>query len=102
MNSPEQMTRIVNGKRYSVKTAALLASNCYWDGSNWERNGRNLFLYRAPNGGYFTVSLTQWQGERDILEPVDLATAITLYENDLPEHDVSYEEAFPGVEVTEA
>ncbi len=79
-----------------------MCESCYWDGSNFERHGRNTWLYRTPGGRYFTVTKTQWQGERDILTPVDLEEAIRLYEQDLPEHDVDYEDAFPDVEVVEA
>lgn len=43
MNAPENMTRIVDGKRYSVATATLIADNVYWDGNNHERSGRNTF-----------------------------------------------------------
>lgn len=101
MNVPENMERIVNGKKYSVKNATLLASDCYWDGSNFERGGRNTYLYRTPNGAYFTVNLTMWQGERDTLEPISQGEAIELFES-LPEQEVNYAEAFPGVKVEDA
>ena len=101
MNAPTDMTRIVNRTRYDVATATLLASDCYWDGSNFERGGRNRFLYRTPNGRYFLVSLTQWQGEQDTLEPVDLDTAISLYEGPLTEHEELYAAAFPDVAIEE-
>ena len=48
------------------------------------------------------MTLTQWQGERDELRPVDLDDALALYEGPLTEHEVSYEEAFPDVEVEDA
>lgn len=99
---PSKMTRIVNRKRYSTETATLIASDEYWDGSNWERHGRNCFLYRTPGGEYFTVRLTQWQGERDTLEPITQEEAIRLFENELSEHQVNYSEAFPDVEVKDA
>ncbi len=102
MKPPENFTRIVDRKRYSVKTATLLAGDDYWDGHNFERHGRNTFLYRTPGGAYFTVMLTQWQGEQNTLEPVTLEEAISLYEGSLSEHEVSYAEAFPGVEVKDA
>jgi len=102
MKPPENMVRIIGGKRYSVKTATLIASDDYWDGNNWERRGRNEFLYRTPNGAYFTVNLTQWQGERDTLIPVNQEDAIDLYEGNLTEHAVTYAEAFPGIEVVDA
>lgn len=102
MEVPENMERIVNRTRYAVATATLLASDCYWDGSNFERHGRNRFLYRTPNGRYFVVALTQWQGEQDTLEPVDLETAIELYEGPLTEHVEEYAVAFPDVAIEDA
>lgn len=99
---PSKMTRIVNRKKYSTETATLIASDEYWDGSNWERHGRNTFLYRTPGGEYFTVNLTQWQGERDTLEPISQDEALYLFENVLHEHQVNYSEAFPDVEVKDA
>jgi len=97
-----RMTRIVNRKRYSTETATLTASDCYWDGSNMERGGRNTFLYRTPRGAYFTVNLTQWQGERDTLTPLSQKDAIELFEGTLTEHDVTYQEAFPDIVIEDA
>ena len=102
MDAPKEFSRIIERKRYDVKTATLIADNVYWDGSNFERSGRNEFLYRTPNGSYFTVNLTQWQGERDTLTPVTQAEALELFEGSLSEHYVKYAEAFPGVTVKEA
>lgn len=102
MNPPENFKRIVNGLRYSVENATLIASDAYWDGNNWERKGRNQFLYKTSNGRFFVVKLTQWQGEKDALIPVEEDQAILMYENDLPEHEVEYEEAFPDIPVEDA
>lgn len=102
MKPPEKFTRIVGRKKYSVETATLIAGDDYWDGHNFERSGRNKFLYSTPNGAYFTVTLSQWQGEGSSLDPVTLEEAIALYEGSLSEHEVSYAEAFPGVEVQDA
>ena len=95
MNAPDKFKGVVNGLRYDVETATLLAHNNYWNGNNWEQNGRNTFLYRTPNGRYFVVELTQWQGERDQLIPVPKDEATGLWEM-LPEHVVEYENAFGG------
>lgn len=97
MHPPKTMSRIVNGARYNVATATLLASNEYWDGHNFERHGTNTFLYKTRGGAYFRVDLTQWQGQRDTLEPVTREEAIELYEQSLPEHMLPYEEAFDAV-----
>ncbi len=102
MNAPKEFARVVNRKRYDVTTADLLADDVFWDGHNFERHGRNMFLYRTPRGRYFTVTLSQWQGERDTLTPVELEEAIELYEGPLTEHRVSYATAFPKVTVEDA
>ncbi len=102
MKPPEKMIRIYNQKRYSVKTAILLAGNDYWDGHNFERSGRNTWLYRTPAGSYFTVNLTQWQGEQDSLEPVTQEEAISLFEGSLTEHYENYATSFPGVKIVDA
>ena len=99
---PVEFERIVNRKKYSTKTATLIAGNDYWDGNNWERSGRQCFLYRTPHGAYFTVNLTCWQGEQDTLTPISQAEAIDLYEGPLSEHRVEYGESFPDVEIKEA
>jgi len=102
MKAPTNFVRIVGKKRYDVSKATLIADDKYWDGHNMERDGRNRFLYRTPKGGYFVVTLTMWQGERDTLDPVSKEEAIALYEGPLTEHRVSYEKAFPGVKVVDA
>jgi len=95
------MSKVVRGKRYDTETATLLASDAYWDGHNWERHGRNTFLYRTPKGAYFAVYQTLWQGERDTLSPISQAEAMDLFEG-MPEQVVTFEQAFPGVEVQAA
>jgi hypothetical protein len=101
MQPPNVMTAVIDRKRYSVQTATLLAGNDHWDGSNYERHGRNSFLYRTPRGAYFAVHLTCWQGERDSIEPLTVDEAVSMYEG-MTEHRVDCEEAFPGVEIEEA
>ena len=98
---PVSMTEILNRKRYSTDTATLIAGNDHWDGHNYERHGRQTFLYRTPRGGYFAVHLTQWQGERDRIEPLIVDEAVTLWEA-LTERRVDFSEAFPGVTVDES
>jgi hypothetical protein len=98
---PIEITEIIGRKRYSTETATLLAGNDYWDGHNWERNGRNTFLYRTPKGNYFLLIMTCWQGERDRIEPLTLNDALRYWEG-LSERRVSFEEAFPNVKVEDA
>lgn len=101
MKPPTNLTRIIKRKRYSVTTATLIASDAYWDGRNFERHGRNTFLYKTPKGAFFTVTMSQWQGEPAVnLEPICEGAAIELYETTLSEHE--YTAAFPQVEVEDA
>lgn len=102
MHAPTNLIRIVNRRRYSVETATLIAHDAYWDGRNFERSGRNRFLYRTPKGAYFTVTLSQWQGENETLTPISQDEAIDLYEHALCEHEETYSDAFPGVTVVDA
>lgn len=101
MQAPENMTRTIKGKRYSTATAELLAGNDYWDGHNFERSGRNTFLYRTQKGAFFRVDLTQWEGEQTGLEPLTQDEALELWE-DLSEKRLDYEEAFPGLTAEDA
>ena len=101
MRPPEKFEKIINRKKYSTETAELLAGNDHWDGNNFERSGRNCFLYRTPKGAYFEVNLSQWKGERDSINPLSQDQAIDLFER-MPEKRVTFEHAFPGVIVEEA
>jgi hypothetical protein len=98
---PISMTEIIDGKRYSTDTAALLAGDDYWDGRNFERSGTNCFLYKTPKGSYFTLSLTRWEGQCDTILPCDTVEARELFEG-MRNKRVSYEEAFPGYEIRDA
>ena len=94
------MQQIIDGKMYDTETADLVASDNYWDGSNWDRHGRNTFLYKTKRGAFFVHHTTRWQGERDSIQAIDVDGAKALYEQ-LPEHDMDYAEAF-GVAPEEA
>lgn len=93
--------KVVGGKRYNTETSTQIASDAYWDGHNYERRGRNTFLFRTRNGNYFKIVMTQWQGERDALIPLSQDEALELWDL-LPEHAVAFEEAFPSVTVEDA
>lgn len=93
---PKGMSRVINGARYSVNTSTCLASDDYWDGNNFTKSGRNSFLYKTRGGAYFEVVMSCWEGERDIIRPLSREEAMELWEH-LPEHEVTYEEAFDAV-----
>jgi hypothetical protein len=88
-----KVEQIIGGIRYDTEKAELIASNEYWDGSNFERGGRNKHLYKTKKGRYFLCFSTQWQGEIDYIEPLSKEDAMFEYEG-LREHEMSYEEAF--------
>ena len=94
------MKQVIGGKVYDTEKAKLVASDRYWDGSNFERSGRNTYLYKTARGNFFLHHTTCWQGERDSIEPVDVEEAKSYYEQ-LPEQELEYLEAF-GVEPEEA
>jgi hypothetical protein len=98
---PQAMTEIIRRKRYDTETATLIAGDDYWDGHNWERRGRNQFLYRTPRGNYFYVTLTQRQGERNTLTPLTADEAMSAWER-MPERRVLFADAFPGAIIEEA
>jgi uncharacterized membrane-anchored protein len=96
-----EWNEVIDGKRYCTAGSVEIANDAFWDGHNYERQGRNTFLFCTLKGNYFTVSRTQCQGERDALTPQTQDVAIQLWEQ-LPEHLVTFEEAFPGVTVEDA
>ena len=87
------MKTVIGGLLYDTKKAVLLASNRFWDGHNYERSGRNTFLYKTKNGRYFAFQSTRWQGERDGIAALSKDDAKTMYE-ELPEREKDYEFAF--------
>jgi hypothetical protein len=91
------MQQIINGMRYDTETAELIASDRYWDGANYERRGRNVYLYRTRKGRYFAFRTTLWQGEHDRIEPLTPADARRLYES-LPVKHLPYEALFGAPE----
>ena len=98
---PRDMTEVIGRKRYDTATATLIAGDDHWDGHNFERQGRQTFVYKTPKGGFFAVHLTCWEGEQDRIEPLTLDEAVELFEG-MSEQRLSFEEAFPGVKVEEA
>ncbi len=101
MQAPDTWTEIIGQKRYSVENSILIADDAYWDGHNYERRGRNKFLYMTANKNYFYFLRTQWEKERDGLYPITKEEALNMWD-ELPEKHVEFDEAFPGVEVEDA
>jgi hypothetical protein len=87
------MKQIVGGKMYNTETATLLASDHYWDGHNFQRDGINQYLYKTAKGNYFVLRTTVFQGQVDTIVPSSKGEAMELYES-LREQEVDYAEAF--------
>jgi hypothetical protein len=94
------MKKVINGKMYDTDKAELIATDRYWDGSNWERNGRNTYLYKTVRGNYFVYRTSNWQDERDNIEALTIDEAKELYES-LTEIEMDYKDAF-GIQPEDA
>ena len=72
----------------------------HWDATTLRP--RPQHVYRTPRGRFFTVTLTQWQGEQDNPHAWSLGRCVELFETTLTEHELSHAEAFPSVPSKEA
>lgn len=95
------MEAIINRKRYDTKTATLLATTWYSDGSNRLSRGVGTALYKTPKGNYFFHHETQWVGSDDSIEPCSSEDAEAFFEG-ARNKEVDYEKAFPDVDVEDA
>ena len=89
--------QIIAGKTYNTKTATLICSNEYWDGSNFERGGSNIHMYKSPKGKFFFGHSSMWEGSRPYIELVNESGAKEFYEACSSCQDVEYKTAF-GIE----
>ncbi|MDJ0766246.1 MAG: hypothetical protein QNJ97_24905 [Myxococcota bacterium] len=102
---------------YDTDKSTIVATDSYFDGKNWERNGRNTFLYKTPNGRYFKQFLSRRENENSYIQPLELEEAITLYfqlDEEVRELEdkvgkprekenwVSFEKAFPNTQLQDA
>jgi len=95
MKPPEKYKRKLNRPRYNTQIASLIAIDAWWDGYRFERSGCYTYLYRTPEGNWFTVTETIGGDERECLIPITQDEAIELYDQYLKYHKVIYSEAFP-------
>lgn len=98
---PKSLSIIVNGKRYKTDSACLIASDAFWDGRNWERRGRNTYLFKTLKGNYFAQYQSKRHGEQDCIKPITVDEAVQLYES-LPQKEVEFAVAFPDIHVEDA
>ncbi|MCX6701227.1 MAG: hypothetical protein NTV68_15140 [Methanomicrobiales archaeon] len=98
---PKSLSTIVNGKRYRSDSACLIASDAYWDGRNWERHGRNTFLFKTLKGNFFVQYQSKRRGEQDFIKSLSVEEAVQLYES-LPQKEVEFAIAFPDLDIEDA
>lgn len=89
---------IVNGLRYSTRTADLIASDLHENLP--DKNYVVAELYRTKKGRFFVRYVTYMEDQRDRIVPLSVDDAMKLY-SVLETQDFGYEEAF-GVEVEDA
>ena len=68
-----------NGIQYDTDTATRIASS----GKHYERNDRNMDIYKTPDGHYYLHVETIRQNEHDYILPMGYSDAKTMYK-DLP------------------
>ena len=82
---------IIDGKRYSTKTAILIARGTARhtsDPQDW-----NIFLYRTPEDTYFKVCLYPSENKKNLLNPISRLEALNLF-GELTDRCVDLEQAF--------
>lgn len=99
---PRNMDWVVAGKRYCTEESTLLAHDAYWNNNyNWEHEGRNTFLFRTPNGYFFSQHQSLVPGQLDSIRPLTIDEAMHLYHL-LGRKEVPFPIAFPYVKVRSA
>lgn len=58
------MKRVINGKMYNTATADEIIADLY------KGVGTSTDLYRKKSGEFFYAHYTQWDGQRDSIEPI--------------------------------
>ena len=101
---PRPVSQIINRKRYDTETATLLSGDDWFDGHNWERSGRNTFLYKTQKGAYFAAHQTGGRADIDQIEALTEGEAIEMFEKHAAhgKNRVEFGVAFPGIEITDA
>ena len=97
MKPPEDWEKIIDGIRYSTKTAVLIARGDDRTTNDHQEKDWNLFLYRTPEDNYFKVHLAPSNSTQSILEPINRVEALNLFDI-LIERCVEIEDAFPDYE----
>ena len=72
----------------------------HWDGSNWTAGGTGIHLGigKTKDGRYYLCHGTQWQGEQDRAEIVDIEVAKkTVLEHDPDEYESMFGTPVPDL-----
>jgi len=97
MKPPKDWEEIIDGKRYTTKTAILIArgDDRYIkkdDPIDW-----NVFLYRSTDWNYFTIHMNPSRGSQSMIMPISRIEALNLF-GSLTEQCVDLEDAFPELQ----
>jgi hypothetical protein len=57
------LRELIDGILYNTDSAHFIASDRYWDGTSWESEGRNVYLYKTGKGRYFLHLTSVREGE---------------------------------------
>lgn len=85
---------MLGGVAYDTEGSVLVAGDDWFDGRTTDRKGKNHFLWRTPQGGFFLVA--QEEGRPPRIRPLGRDEAIVLW-NGLGRRRIEFAEAFPGV-----
>jgi hypothetical protein len=91
MRPLDSWEEIIDGKRFSTKTAVLIARGTDKNTDN-PRNW-SIFLYRTPEDTYFKVHLNPSENRNNLLHPVTRVEALNLFA-ELTDRCVDLEDAF--------
>ena len=97
MRPPVDWEEIIDGIRYSTKTAVLIARGDDRTVGEDEPIDWNVFLYRTPDWNYFTIHMNPSSGSQRMIVPIGKIEALNLF-GSLTEQCVDLEDAFPELD----
>ncbi len=98
---PSPMIRVYDKLIWDTTKAEIVASNAYFDGKNYEREGTNTFLMRTQNGRFFLQFNNANDGNKSYLKPLSDDEAMTLF-HELEVKEKKFNELWEGVTLKDA
>ena len=94
MRPPMDWEEIIEGIRYSTKSAVLIARGDDRTIKEDDPVDWNVFLYRTGEWKYFIIRMNPAGGSQGMIEPINKIEALNLF-GALTEQCVDLEDAFP-------